>query len=182
MTFIRLEEELFAESANVHRLTGWRWRLTLDTWHDKEGHPLFVPTLVHPIHPLLHGLSACRCPMSPHFLTRWVSRLLVLALVPWAFARVGVHRPFLRLPYLGVFYSLFFTSHWISFVYFSQWRYLHPTTNPPPYSRLGTGFMVIGYPKRLRYHGGGVYWWFSCRHCKWMTPNGVAFQCYLIRL
>ena len=30
------------------------------------------------------------------------------------------------------------------------------TTNPPPYSRLGTGTMVIGYPKMLRYHGGGV--------------------------
>ena len=64
---------------------------------------------IHPsIHPLLHGLSARRCPMSPHFLTRRVSRLLGLALVSWAFARVGVHRPSLRLPYLGVFYSLFF--------------------------------------------------------------------------
>src|SRR6218665_1765179 len=39
---------------------------------------------------------------------------------------------------------------------FLRWWYLHPTTNPPPYSRLGTGTMVIGYPKRLRYHGGGV--------------------------
>jgi len=29
-------------------------------------------------------------------------------------------------------------------------------TPPPPYSRLGTGTMVIGYPKRSRYHGGGV--------------------------
>ena len=28
------------------------------------------------IHPLIHGLSAHWCPMSPHFLTRWVSRLL----------------------------------------------------------------------------------------------------------
>src|SRR6218665_2299548 len=94
--------------------------------------------------------------MSPYFLTRRVSRLLGMALVAWAFARVGVHRPSLRLPYLSVFYSLFFTCHWISFVYFLRWRYLHPTTNPPPYSRLGTGTMVIGYPKRLRYHGGGV--------------------------
>src|SRR6218665_4071033 len=33
-------------------------------------------------------------------------------------------------------------------------RNLHPTTNPAPYSRLRTGTMVIGYPKRLRYHGG----------------------------
>src|SRR6218665_2877140 len=39
-------------------------------------------------------------------------------MVSWAFARVGVHRPSLRLPCLGVFYSLFFTCHWISFVYF----------------------------------------------------------------
>src|SRR6218665_1753009 len=89
-------------------------------------------------------------------LTRSVSRLLGLALVSWAFARVGVQRLSLCLPYLGVFFSLFFTCHWISFVYFSRWRYLHLTTNPPPYSRLGTGPMVIGYPKRLRYHGGGV--------------------------
>src|SRR6218665_341766 len=94
--------------------------------------------------------------MSPHFLTRCVSRQLGLALVSWAFAPIGVHRPSLRLPYLGVFYSLFFPCHWISFVYFSQWQYLHPTTKPPPYSRLGTSTMVIGYPKRRRYHGGGV--------------------------
>src|SRR6218665_215390 len=26
----------------------------------------------------------------------------------------------------------------------------------PPHSRLGTGTMLIGYPKRLRYLGGGV--------------------------
>src|SRR6218665_2534938 len=40
--------------------------------------------------------------MSPHFLTRRVSRLLGLALLSWAFARVGVHRLSLCLPYLGV--------------------------------------------------------------------------------
>ena len=38
----------------------------------------------------------------------------------------------------------------------SEMRRPDPTTNPPSYSRLGTGNMVIGYPKRLRYHGGGV--------------------------
>src|SRR6218665_1520616 len=108
------------------------------------------------MNPLLHGLSARRCPMSPHFLTYRISRLLGLAMVSWAFARVSVHRFSLCLPYLGVFFSLIFTCHWISFVYFSRWRYLHPTTNPPPYSRLGTGTMVIGYPKRLRYHCGEV--------------------------
>src|SRR6218665_1132867 len=36
-------------------------------------------------------------------------RLLGLALVSWAFSRVGVHRLSLCLPYLGVFHSLFFT-------------------------------------------------------------------------
>src|SRR6218665_2967993 len=32
---------------------------------------------------------------------------------------LGSHRPSLRLPYLGVFYSLFFISHWISLVFFT---------------------------------------------------------------
>jgi len=46
------------------------------------------------------GLNARRSPMSHLFLTRSVSQLLGLALVSWAFARIGVHRPSLRLPYL----------------------------------------------------------------------------------
>ena len=41
--------------------------------------------------------------MSPHFLTRRVSRLLGLALVSWAFARVGVHRLSLRTALLTSF-------------------------------------------------------------------------------
>jgi len=89
------------------------------------------------VHPLLHGLSARRCPKSPLFITRWVSRLLGLTLVSWAFAHVGVQCFSLRLPYLGVFHSLFFTCHWISFVYFSQWRYLHPLFLPGLWT--GTG-------------------------------------------
>src|SRR6218665_3160686 len=109
------------------------------------------------IHPSIHcsmslapvGVQSPLTSSLGEFLGYW-------ALVSWAFARVVVHRPPLRLPYLGVFYTLVFTSHWISFVYFSRWLYLHPTTNPSSYSRLGTGTMVIGYPKRLRYHGGGV--------------------------
>ena len=44
------------------------------------------------IHPLIAPWAQRRCPISPHFLTRWVSRLLGQALVSWAFARVGVHR------------------------------------------------------------------------------------------
>src|SRR6218665_3714197 len=66
-------------------------------------HTYIPPTYIHvhpSIHPLIHGLNARRCPMSPHFLNRRVSRLLGLALVSWACARVGVYRPSLRLPYL----------------------------------------------------------------------------------
>jgi len=33
---------------------------------------MYIPT----IHPLIHGLSARWCPMSPHFLSRWVYRLV----------------------------------------------------------------------------------------------------------
>src|SRR6218665_1778132 len=55
-------------------------------------------------------------------------------------ASVGVHRLSLDLlPYLGFFHSLSFTCHWISFVYFSPWRYLHPATNPPPSPGIGIG-------------------------------------------
>ena len=46
------------------------------------------------------GVNAHWSPMSHLFLTRWVSQLLGLALVSWAFARIGVHRPSLHLPYL----------------------------------------------------------------------------------
>src|SRR6218665_52342 len=65
------------------------------------------------IHPSIHyslgsALVGVQCP-----LTRCVSRLLVLALVSWVFARVGVSRLSLCLPYLGVCHSLCFTCHWI---------------------------------------------------------------------
>ena len=60
---------------------------------------------IHPsIDPWVQGR---RCPMSPHFLTRWVSRLLGLALVSSAFARDGVHRLSLCRCYLGVILSTF---------------------------------------------------------------------------
>ena len=80
---------------------------------------------------------------SSHFLTGWVSRLL--GLMSWAFARVGVHRLSLRLPYLGVFP---FTLHLpLDFIRVSSLRptYLHPFGRPFTYSlfrrhsRLGTG-------------------------------------------
>src|SRR6218665_697910 len=54
-------------------------------------------------------------PMSPHFLTRGVSRLLQLALVSWISARIGVHRLFQFAFHISVFFhSLFFICHWIS--------------------------------------------------------------------
>src|SRR6218665_1228634 len=46
------------------------------------------------------GLNARRSPISHLFLTRLVSQLLGMALVSCAFARIGVHRPSLCLPYL----------------------------------------------------------------------------------
>src|SRR6218665_2543883 len=102
------------------------------------------------IHPSIHCSTGSasvgvQCPLTSslgEFLGYW--DLLWYPVLSPVF---GVHRPSLRLPYLGVFYSLFFSRHWISFVYFLRWWYLHPTTNPPSYSRLGTGTMVIGYPK-----------------------------------
>ena|SRR6218665_1087701 len=60
---------------------------------------------------IILGSTARWCPTSPHFSLGDVSRLLELPTV-----RDGVHRLFLfRLPYLGVFPSLF-TCHWFSFV------------------------------------------------------------------
>src|SRR6218665_2812396 len=66
--------------------------------------------------------------MSPHFLTRRVSRLLGLALLSWAFARVGVHRLSLCLPYLGVIPSTILHLP-LDFIRVSSLRpmYLHPS-------------------------------------------------------
>ena len=73
-----------------------------------------------------------------------LSPVLVSIALPFAF-------------HISVF-SIHSTSPAVGFhsTIFLRWRYLYLTTNSPPYSRLGTGTMVIGYPKRLRYHGGGV--------------------------
>src|SRR6218665_2980098 len=80
-----------------------------------------------------------QCPMSPHFLTtctctcicRCISRLLRLALASWAFARVGVHRLSLRLPYLSVLsiYRLHLPLNF-SRVSFLRLMYLHPSVYP----------------------------------------------------
>ena len=70
---------------------------------------------LHPFHQLIRGLSARWCPMSPHFLTKWVSRLmgwlwcpgLLPLLVSIAFP-VAFH--------ISVFFhSHFFTYHWRNF-------------------------------------------------------------------
>jgi len=94
------------------------------------------------IHPSFHGLSAHRCQYP---LTSTLGEFLGYRDWLWypglSPVLVSITLP---LPYLGVFYSLFFPCHWISFVYFLRWWYLHHTTNPPPYSTLGTGTMVIG--------------------------------------
>src|SRR6218665_3949678 len=72
----------------------------------------------HPsIHPLIHGLSARWCPMSPYFLARRVSRLLGWL---WYFGLsavlVSIAFPFAF--HISVFFrSLFYTCHWISFVF-----------------------------------------------------------------
>ena len=50
------------------------------------------------------------CPVSPHFLTRWVSRLLKLALVSWATVRVSVHCIFPFAFHISVFF-LFTVLH-----------------------------------------------------------------------
>src|SRR6218665_2358925 len=55
-----------------------------------------------------------QCPLTSslgEFLGYW------LTLVSCSTARIGVHRLSIRLSYLSVFHSLFFTCHWISFVF-----------------------------------------------------------------
>jgi len=93
---------------------------------------------------IILGPTACWCKMSPHFLIRWVSRLLGLAQVSWATAPVGVHHRFLFcLPYLGVIpFSLHMPLNFIR-VSFLRPTYLHPFDRQFAcwrwVSRLGTG-------------------------------------------
>ena len=86
------------------------------------------------------GSVGIQCPLTPltfslgefssYWDWLWYPRLLpVLASIAFPFAfHISVF-----------FHSLFFTCHWISLVYFSRWRYLHPATNPLPLPDLGTG-------------------------------------------
>ena len=95
---------------------------------------------------LLYGVNARMCPISLHFLTRWVSRLLELALALWAFAHVGVH----RLPLLPSIFRCFLvhsSSPAIQFLscFFFTTEVLAPVGRPFTYkllrwvARLGTG-------------------------------------------
>ena len=68
-------------------------------------------------YPLLRGVSARSCPMSYHFLTRWVSMLLGWRWYP-GHSPVLVPNAFPFASYISMFsHSLFFTCHWISFVF-----------------------------------------------------------------
>jgi len=71
-----------------------------------------------PIHPLIHGLSACRCPMSPHFLTRWVSRLLGWLWYPELLPACWCPSPLLS-PAISRCFSIHSlpAMHWISYVF-----------------------------------------------------------------
>src|SRR6218665_2218276 len=64
---------------------------------------------------IILGLNARRGPMSHLFLTRKVSQLSGLALMSGDFARIGVHRHSLRLPYL--MFSIRSFCHRISIVF-----------------------------------------------------------------
>ena len=83
------------------------------------------------IHPFLHGLSACRCPMSNHFLTRWVFRLLGWLWYPRLSPVLRSIAFSLRLPYLDVFpFTLLHLP--LNFTHVSSlWlMYLHPSVDP----------------------------------------------------
>src|SRR6218665_1177150 len=73
------------------------------------------------IHPLIHGLSFRWCPMSPHFLTRLVSRLLGWLWYPGLLpVLMSIDFPFAF--HISVLFHSLFTCHWISFVFFLYGR------------------------------------------------------------
>src|SRR6218665_1577255 len=86
--------------------------------------------------------------MSHLFLTRCVSQLLGLALVSWAFARIGVH----RLPYL--MFSIRSFCHWISIVFLLLYGIATHSVDPSlthflgEFSGLGlTLIPILGVPE-----------------------------------
>jgi len=74
--------------------------------------------------------------MSPHFLTRWVSRLLGLALISSAFARVGVHR-LSPSPSISLCFPIHSSSPAIEF----HSCFFFPTNVPAPVGRPITHFL-----------------------------------------
>src|SRR6218665_3009499 len=85
---------------------------------------------------IILGLNTRRSPMFHLFLTKRVSQLLRLALVSWAFARIGVHRPSLRLPYL-VFSICSYLPLDFNRVSSLRPTYRHPFGRPFTHSLLG---------------------------------------------
>src|SRR6218665_433564 len=93
------------------------------------------------IHPLLHGLSARRCAMSPHrgshsigtgsgipgFRPCWCPSPFPSPFISRCFPFTLLHLP---LNFIRLFFTVAVSA---------------PTTNPPFFSRLGTGTLVIGY-------------------------------------
>src|SRR6218665_3997035 len=76
------------------------------------------------------------------FLTRRVSQLLGLALVSWAFARIDVHRPSLRFPYLV--FSIRSFCHRISIVFLLYGRLIANHSVGPSLSHFLGEFPGLG--------------------------------------
>src|SRR6218665_1299013 len=91
---------------------------------------------------IILGLNARRSPMSHLFLTRRVSQLLELTLVSWAFARIGVHRPSLCLPYL--MFSICSFCHWISIVFLLYGRRIATHSVDPSLTHILGEFPGLG--------------------------------------
>src|SRR6218665_1216945 len=105
-------------SSNGHRLTIARaipYPSPSSNAYTLRG-PICMGKILYILYPSIHRSMGsapvgAQCPLTSSLGEFLGYRLL--ALVSWAFTRVSVHRPSLRLSYLGVFYSLFFTCHWI---------------------------------------------------------------------
>ena len=89
--------------------------------------------------------------MSSHFLTRLVSRLLGLAQVSWATARVGVHRLSHFTFHISLFFhSLFTTYHWFSFVFvlYDQRYVIDPSLADGEFPGLGMALVSMLWSHR----------------------------------
>src|SRR6218665_328842 len=99
------------------------------------------------VHPLLHGLSARRCPMSPHFLTRWLwypglSPVLVSNACPFAF-------------HIWVFFSFTLIRLPVDFIrLFLTVAVPAPRHQPSSYTQVWNRCHEIDYPPELTYPRG----------------------------